>query len=360
MNVGLVIYGSINTVSGGYLYDRKLVDYLRSCDDEVEIISIPPGNYLSHLLNHFSFRLPSRFDILIEDELVHPSVLIANLVRSPRVPVISLIHNLHSSERRPAWQNAFYRQVERVHLRSADGFIFNSTITRDSVLQLAGKEKPHVLAPPGGDRLGSLTPDAVRTRLALPGPLRLLFLANVTPLKGLHVLLEALSALPGGCCSLDVAGSLAVDPEYARQMQARAATLATPTRFHGVQDGQALAELLAGTDLLVIPSYWEGFGISYLEGMAFGTPAIGTTAVAIPELIRDGVNGYLVRPGDSAGLAHHIQRLCADRDLLFRLSLAALETFAARPTWDQSAAAARDFLDRMIDQHRQPAKAAAR
>ncbi len=360
MNVGLVIYGSIDTVSGGYLYDRNLVGYLRSCRDEVEIISIAPGSYFSHLLNNFSFRLPSEMDILIEDELVHPSVLIANLVRSGRVPVISLVHNLHSSERRPAWQNAFYRQVDQLHLRSADGFIFNSRITRDSVLRLAGKDKPYVLAPPGGDRLGSLTPDAIRARLAVPGPLRLLFLANVTPLKGLHVLLEALSALPGGCCSLDVGGSLAVDADYARQMQARAAALATPTRFHGVLDGEALAELLAGTDVLVIPSYWEGFGISYLEGMAFGMPAIGTTAGAIPELIRDGVNGYLIAPGDSSALAHHIRGLSGDRGLLMRLSLAALETFGGRPTWDQSAAAIRAFLQQTIDERREPAMAAER
>ncbi len=360
MKVGLVIYGSIDKVSGGYLYDRKLVGYLRSCGDEVEIVSIPTGSYFSHLLNNSSFRLPSDVDILIEDELVHPSVLAANGMRAPRVPVISLVHNLHSSERRAAWQNAFYRQIEKLHLRSADGFIFNSTITRDSVVQLAGKDKPNVLAPPGGDRLGSLTPDAVRARLAVPGPLRLLFLANVTPLKGLHVLLDALSALPAGCCSLDVAGSLAVDADYARQMQARAATLATPTRFHGVLDGEPLAELLAGTDLLVIPSYWEGFGISYLEGMAYGAPAIGTTAGAIPQLIRDGVNGYLVTPGDSAALARHIERLGGDRDLLMRLSLAALQTFGERPTWDQSAAAVRDFLQQMLGRRRELAMAAAR
>ncbi len=358
MRVGLVIYGSIDTISGGYLYDRKLLGYLRACGDQVEIVSIPPGSYVSHLLDNLTFRLPSEVDILIEDELVHPSVLAANGMRPRSVPIVSLVHNLHSSERRAAWQNGFYQQVEKLHLTSADGFIFNSTITRDSVTRLVGNDRPHVLAPPGGDRLGSLAPDAVRVRAGHAGPLRLLFLANVTPLKGLHVVLDALSGLPADCCTLDVAGSLTVDAVYARRMQARAAALPAPVRFRGVLDGGALVELLKNADVVVIPSYWEGFGISYLEGMAFGAPAIGTAAGAIPQMIRAGVNGYLSQPGDTLALRDILRRLSADRELLLRLSLQALQTFTQQPTWDESGAKIRAFLERMLAERRPSAMAA--
>ncbi len=348
MKIGLVIYGSIDTISGGYLYDRKLVSHLRSCGEAIETISIPPGSYGSHLLDNFSFRLPTDFDILIEDELVHPSVLAANALRIRDVPVISLVHNLHSSERRTEWQNSLYRLFEKRHVSSVDGFIFNSAITRDSVQRLIGDDKPHVLAPPGGDRLGSLSAEAVRLRAAHTGPLRLLFLANVTPLKGLHVLLEALAGLPNGSCALDVAGSLTVDSDYARRMQQQAAALPAPARFHGVLDGEALAALLKASDVLVIPSYWEGFGIAYLEGMAFGLPAIGTTAGAIPQLIRDGVNGYIIAPGHSAALRVILGRLAADRQLRERLSLNALQYFESCPTWEQSGEMVRGFLRQVL------------
>ena len=349
MKIGLIIYGSLDTMSGGYLYDRKLVAYLRSQGDTVDVISIPPGGYLRHLLDSPTFRLPPDLDIVIEDELVHPSVLFAN-GRNASIPVVSLVHNLHSSERRAAWKNALYRQIERWHLSSVDGYIFNSPVTAQTVTRLLGVSKPGVLAPPGGDRLGRLEPDAVQRRAARGGPLRLLFLANVTPLKGLHVLLDALAPLAPNCCTLDVAGSLDVEPSYARQMQRRAAARRVPVTFHGVLDGPPLVALLKASNVLVVPSFWEGFGIAYLEGMAFGLPAIGTTAGAIPQMIREGENGYMVAPGDSAALAEIIGRLSADRALLTRLSARALSYFAACPTWEQSAAIVRGFLLEMIQQ----------
>ncbi len=347
MKLGLVIYGSLDIVSGGYLYDRKLVSYLRSQGDTVEIIAIPPASYCSRLMDSLTFRLPRGFDIVIEDELVHPSLLLAN-GRDVGIPIVSLVHNLHSSERRAVWLNTIYRQIEKRHLASVDGFIFNSTITQDSVARLLHQSKPHVLAPPGGDRLGSLTVDTVRARSSKPGLLRLLFLANVTPLKGLHVLLDALRSLPAVTCTLDVAGSLDVDARYAREMHRQAAHLPVTVNFHGLLDGQPLVDLLKASDALVLPSFYEGFGIAYLEGMAFGLPAIGTTAGAIPQMIHDGVNGCMIAPGDSAALAAIIRRLASDRAELSRLSEGALRYYSACPTWDQSAALVRRFLLDMI------------
>ena len=49
MRIGLIIYGSLDTVSGGYLYDRKLVEFLRGEGDTVEIISLPWRHYAAHL-----------------------------------------------------------------------------------------------------------------------------------------------------------------------------------------------------------------------------------------------------------------------------------------------------------------------
>ena len=86
MHIGLIIYGSIDTMSGGTLYDRQLVNYLREQGDNVEIISLPWGSYLSHLTDNFHFRLPANLDILIEDELTHPSLLSANGQLHRRIP----------------------------------------------------------------------------------------------------------------------------------------------------------------------------------------------------------------------------------------------------------------------------------
>ena len=127
----------LDTMSGGYLYDRKLVELLRKRGDQIEIISLPWRNYAAHLTDNFHFRLPRGFDLIIEDELNHPSLLEANR-QEHSYPVVSLVHNLYSLEPRPGWQNNLYRIIERSYLNSVDGFIFNSNTTCDAVQALIG------------------------------------------------------------------------------------------------------------------------------------------------------------------------------------------------------------------------------
>ncbi len=69
----------------------------------VEIISLPWRSYTAHLMDNFRFKLPKKLDILIEDELNHPSLILPNRGKHS-YPVISLVHHLRSSELRPAWQ----------------------------------------------------------------------------------------------------------------------------------------------------------------------------------------------------------------------------------------------------------------
>ena len=59
MHIGLIIYGSLDTLSGGYLYDRKLVEYLRSQGDIVKVIPLPWRNYAAHLTDNLHFKLPT-------------------------------------------------------------------------------------------------------------------------------------------------------------------------------------------------------------------------------------------------------------------------------------------------------------
>lgn len=343
MKIGLVVYGSLEKITGGNIYDRMLVGRLRQHGDQIELISLTPRNYGSRFIDNLSFRLPGGLDVLLQDELTHPSLLAANLANRS-YPIVSIVHNLHSLGHRPAWQNSLFRLVERQYLRSVDGLVFNSAATMGSVSTGLEVSRPFVVAPPGGDRLGTSTPEAVKARAREPGPLRLLFLANVTALKGLDVLLDALALVDPARFELDVVGSVGVEPQYANEMKVRASKLEAQVRFHGILDDQPLVDVLQRAQVMVIPSYYEGFGIAYLEGMAFGLPAIGSAAGAIPELITAGSNGYLVAPGDSKTIATHLTTFDTERNLLSRMGVAALEFFQTRPTWDQGADLVRDFL----------------
>jgi glycosyltransferase involved in cell wall biosynthesis len=345
MKLGLLIYGSLETLSGGYLYDRKLVNYLRARGDTVEIISLPWRNYAAHLTDNLHFRLPADLDLLIQDELNHPSLLCAN-ARSHPCPVISLVHHLRCSEQRPAWQNWFYRLIEKRYLDSVDGFIFNSQTTKRVVNSLLGSSKPDIVAYPPTDRFGQgITEAEIEMRARQPGPLRILFLGNLIRRKGLHTLLEAISHQQSAF-SLDVVGGLTAEPGYARAMQEKVTIhgLQSTVHFHDPLDNKELVQKLKSAHVLVVPSSYEGFGIVYLEGMAFGLPAIGTTAGGASEIISDGESGYLVPPDDAALLAERLSLLATDRKLLARMSLKALKHYRQQPTWEQTAGRIRDFL----------------
>ena len=350
MKIGLVVYGSLEAVTGGNVYDRMLVSHLRARRDEVEIISLQKRSYVGNLADNLSVTLPADVDILLQDELAHPSLLIPNTRRRP-YPVVSIVHNLHSSERRPRWQNAAYRLIEKRYAESVDGLVFNSSATLDSVRIGLGVKKRFIIAPPGGNRLGSWTGEGVRARAFEDGPLRIIFLANVTALKGLHVLLDALALLPHDRFELDVVGSCEMEPAHGQAMQQQAARLGARVIFQGVLDSNPLIERLKHAQVMVIPSYYEGFGIAYLEGMAFGLPAIGTAAGAVPEMISPGVNGYLIEPGDSESLAKRLNALDSDRNGLARMSDSALHYFKSRPTWDESADSIREFLLILLGGH---------
>jgi glycosyltransferase involved in cell wall biosynthesis len=344
MRIGLLIYGSLDTISGGYLFDRRLAEYLRHQGDVVEVISLPWRNYSAHLLDNIRFRLPKKLDVLIEDELNHPSLVLPNRGRHS-YPIVSLVHHLRSSERRPAWQNNLYRFVEKNYLQSVDGFIFNSKTTKKAVLNLLHKDRPSVLAYPPVDQFGApISPHEIQERAGRE-EFRILFLGNVIYRKGLHTLLEAVKDLEKNV-HVDVVGSLTAEPAYVNLVQEIIAKdqLSSCVSLHGSLDQGTLVEKFKQSHVLVVPSSYEGFGIVYLEGMCFGLPAIGTTDGAAGEIIEPGKTGYLIAPGDARALAGYLTSLATDRDRLIHLSIHARERYLRQPSWTGSAKNIRDFL----------------
>jgi glycosyltransferase involved in cell wall biosynthesis len=323
------------------------VKYLRDQGDTVEIISLPWRNYAAHLTDNFHFRLPPDLDLLIQDELNHPSLLTAN-ARPRTYPVISLVHHLRCSEQRPAWGNGFYRLIEKRYLESVDGFIFNSETTKGAVNGLIENEKPNIVAYPPTDRFGyPLTEDEVVACAREAGPLRIVFLGNVIPRKCLHVLVTALHLQPKQTdFHLDVIGRTDINQSYASTVFYGANDLPHPLNMeiHGSLDNEDLIAKLKSAHVLVVPSSYEGYGIVYLEGMAFGLPAIGTTAGAASEIISDGENGYLITPDDTKTLAERLSTLASDREMLACMSVKALERYRQQPRWVKTASEIRNFL----------------
>jgi glycosyltransferase involved in cell wall biosynthesis len=154
--------------------------------------------------------------------------------------------------------------------------------------------------------------------------------------KGLHTVLNALARLEQNW-HLHIVGSQTVDAAYsdAVRQQANTLGLASHITWYGQANDQTLNQLLSSSDLLVMPSY-EGFGIVYLEAMAFGLPVLAANFGAAPEMIDLGINGYLIPPGDDAALAGLLNLLLHNRVHLATLAYNARQRYEAHPTWSQS------------------------
>ena len=357
MHVGLILYGSLNKLSGGYLYDRKVVTYLQEHGDSVEIISLPWRNYLRHLNDNFSNSLRHRLarlqaDVLLQDELNHPSFFMLNRRLKEQIPypIISIIHLLRSTEGHPGWQNYFYSRVERLYFSSVDGFIYNSLTTRQAVEQLLmdpkTQKRPSLVAYPGGDRFHPEISVAEITHRAHSDTLQLLFLGNVIPRKGLHIALKALKQLPTDQWKLTVIGDIHAEPSYARAINRQITRdgLAKNVSFVGIVPDGELVDYMKVSHLLVMPSSYEGYGIVYSESMGFGLPAIGTTDGAAWEIITHNREGFLIPRGDVVALTSYLKELSQNRQHLLELSLAAYNRYKSLPTWEECTKNIRTFL----------------
>jgi glycosyltransferase involved in cell wall biosynthesis len=358
MRVGLVIYGDLSAASGGFLYDRMLADALRRGGDTVDVISFPWRGYRQCLLQNLDRGLRAALlgwtgDLLLQDELNHPSLFLLNRAfkRSRTVPVVSIVHHLRSSEHNPVCARGAYRLVERAYLLSADGFVFNSRATRGSVEQLLGHSARGIVATPGGDRLGPLPTDQeVQRRCGQEGPLRVLFVGNIIPRKGLISVIDALGQVPSHLWRLTIAGSRGMNPGYAIQIDRAVAArgLGSNVRMAGQLDDAQLAEAYRTHHVLAVPSQYEGFGIVYLEAMGFGVVPIGCRTGGAAEVIEHGKSGCLVPPGDSRALAEAIAGLAVDRAFLRALALEARRRFCTFPGWESGMTALREYLHDLV------------
>jgi glycosyltransferase involved in cell wall biosynthesis len=317
MRIAFFIYGDIEMNSGGFLYDRKIVEYLRAQGHLVRVMSLPWLDYAESisLYKNASAKIieglgPEKFDLIVQDELAHPLLSMLNRrIRKLNIPIISIVHHLRCSEEQLLGGKLCAAVFEAVYLTGVDGVILNSRATLEAIRRFrVAAGKSFIISAPGCDRFrNSFDPELINQKCAGPGPLRIVFAGNLIPRKGLHTLIAALEKMPAGSWRLSVAGDAVFNPGYAAGIRAMVehSGLGGNIDFLGrVSDGE-LARLLLDSHVLVVPSSYEGFGIIYAEAMGFGLPAIGCRSGAVPELIEHGRNGFLIMPGDHSGLARH-------------------------------------------------------
>jgi len=163
--------------------------------------------------------------------------------------------------------------------------------------------------------------DRIRTELEIPLDGKcLISVGRLAPEKGHAVLIEAFSHIAAGFPSMHLmlAGGGALMDELRSQAQARG--FSDRIHFLGVRNN--IPELLAASDLFILPSYSEGLPMALLEALAMGIPTVCTAVGGIPTVIQDSKTGRLVPPNDPVIMAKVIAELLNDESQCQKLSQA--------------------------------------
>ncbi|HEY6357143.1 MAG TPA: glycosyltransferase family 4 protein [Vicinamibacterales bacterium] len=176
-----------------------------------------------------------------------------------------------------------------------DLFVAPSAFMADEFVRL-GVDRARMQVSANGQM--PMTPIAVtRPRM----PLRIGFVGTIVWHKGVHVLVNAVRALPASGYELRIFGGWDVAPDYVADLRARAVGL--PVRFEGAFAPAQVPEVFAELDVLVVPSLWpENAPLVIQEAFQAGVPVVGARMGGIPEFIREGVTGRLFDPRASGQL----------------------------------------------------------
>jgi glycosyltransferase involved in cell wall biosynthesis len=232
--------------------------------------------------------------------------------RRPRV--ISTEHNVWSSSAAPLrWLNGLTYPLNDASL-SVSGFVA-STLPRR--LQSATEVVVHGLELPDSEAGGDVR-EAVRAELGIrPGDVVVGTVANFRAQKGYQDLLQAAKIVIDR--GLPVRFVAVGQGPLEREIRALHHSLDLGDRFILTGFRADALRLLAGFDIFVLASYFEGFPVSVMEAMAAGLPIVATAVGGIPEAITDGVEGFVVPPKRPAELAEALAVLISDEDLRARM-----------------------------------------
>lgn len=335
LRVAWVVYGSLDQVSGGYIYDRLVVEQLRELGDSVSVISLSPE----------AASLPSLaaadFDVVVGDELCFRELgpLFRNLPAGLRR--VLLIHHLTAWEHAEGGERSALLELERAAIDAADTCVATSRVTADRLEHERLARRVQV-AEPGADRFE-------RTSSAGQEPggarLRLLFVGNILQRKRVLELATAFADLSSEHAELVLVGA-ELEPAYARAVKLVVATagVAGRVRWLGSLDAAGVAEQLSLADVLVLPSLLEGYGMVLSEALWSAVPIIAARVGAAEELVNRTSAGLLYEPDDPAGLGAALTSFVGDHKLRSKLRRSAWLSAELLPRWRDTALSLRATL----------------
>lgn len=263
-----------------------------------------------------------RIDVVHSHEFTM-AVYGAAAARRAGIPHVITFHGSQTMTR--AWRR---RVALRAAIAASSASVAVSEATRRQLAHDLGRSGRRIGTILNGVPVRLGRPDAVRSELgAGPEEVVIVAVGNLDPRKGHGILLRALIELQREGLSvpwrLAIAGGRG-GPEH-QPLLALAREAGVEDRVRVLLNRTDIPDLLAAADVFAMPSLWEGLPLALLEAMVAGKAIVASETSGIPEAIRHGQDGLLVRPGEVAPLASALRLMLEDRDLRGRLARSAGE-----------------------------------
>ncbi|WP_252927290.1 glycosyltransferase [Paracoccus sp. 08] len=334
--------GDITTLTGGYIYDRRMVQGLRDQGRHVDVMALPD-----------SFPTPSDSDMrqaldALQALPADRPVIIDGLafgaldpqgVAAIRVPIVAMIHHpLAQESALPADLADHLWRTERANLAHARHVMVPSPHTRDMLVDRYDVPADRItVVRPGTDR-----PEQPATP---QDPPLILSVGILHPRKGHDVLIAALAALADLDWQAVIVGN-PWDAAHVADLQAQIAASGLGGRLElaGRVEADRLADLYRTASIFALATRYEGYGIVFDEALSHGLPIVSTRAGAVPGTVPAGA-GLLVAPDDAPALAQALRRMLTDPAQRAARAAAAARAGAALPGWSDTARVAGGVLD---------------
>jgi glycosyltransferase involved in cell wall biosynthesis len=333
--IAFVAPGSLRQLTGGYIYDRHIVDGLRRLGHRVAVKELSERfpNPTTADLTHASRVLTSipKGSVVIVDGLGGGAMPRQIEREAERLRFIALVHHPLAHETGVSRNDAVRLWAhETWTLQHARHVVVTSPRTAKLLTQEYGVKPAQI---------SCIEPGAERWPVGRgSGCNSLLCVATLTPRKGHMALVRALARVAHLDWHLTCLGSLDRDKATVKSVRreiGRAGLTDRVTLVGETGSHERLKAYYNRADLFVLPTEYEGYGMAVAEAIASGVPVVSTPTGAIPQLVgRDA--GVLVPHGDVDVLARVLERLLSDREQLEQLRAGAMTRRKQLPAWERA------------------------
>lgn len=389
MNIAMLSYHTCplatlggKDTGGMNVYVRELTHHLGRCGVHVDVFTRSQDDHVPHVLHDLGYGnrvvhipagpevplskqiLPRHLDEFskgiikfseekgLKYDLIHSHYWMSGMAamklsKEWKIPLIQMFHTLGEMKNRIARSEAERESQARIDgekeiMRSADRIVI-ATPAEKSQLEFLyqADNKKMVIIPPGVDtsRFYPIPVDEARAVINIPASeCMLLYVGRIEPLKGVDTLIKAIAILEGNgvlhACPHYLAiigGEPNVDP---RNMNAEMKRLQDLSKelgindlviFLGKQNQETLPYYYSASQVVIVPSHYESFGMVALEAMACGTPVVASQVGGLAFLVQDGVTGFIIPDDDPQALADRLTLLIERPDLREKMGNSAIE-----------------------------------